>query len=95
MDTSNLPIPKFLDFPAAAAVIIAAIVGAALIVIVNRFDTSGGTLTISLLVTVAFIGAMAWCLRFTIPADEATSALIGGLTAAFGAVVAFHLGRGK
>ena len=45
------------------------------------------------LITIAFIGAVGYCLFFTVPQDEVTPAVVGGLTAGFGAVVAHWLGR--
>jgi hypothetical protein len=35
------------------------------------------------------------CLFFTIPSDEITSGVIGGLVAAFGAVIAHWIGRSQ
>jgi len=66
---------------------------AILVVISSKMDRSGGVLTISLIITIAFIGAVGYCLFFTVPQDEVTPAVVGGLTAGFGAVVAHWLGR--
>jgi uncharacterized BrkB/YihY/UPF0761 family membrane protein len=47
------------------------------------------------MVVLAFSGVVMFCLFFTVPNDEITSGAIGGLVAAFGAVVAHWLGRPK
>lgn len=59
----------------------------------SRFDRTGGTLTISLLIVLGFLGAVSYCLIFTIPTDEVTPGIVGGLTAGFGAVCAHWLGK--
>jgi hypothetical protein len=87
------PTPKILDYPASIGVVIAVVLTTILVVIVSKFDATGGTLTISLLVILSFLGLVTYCAFFTIPTDEITSGAIGGLVAAFGAVVAFWLSR--
>jgi hypothetical protein len=89
------PIPKLLDYPASLGLGIAVVLTSMLLVVVSRFDATGGTLTISLLVIMAFLGLVTFCAFFTVPTDEITSGAIGGLVAAFGAVVAYWLGRNK
>jgi hypothetical protein len=88
------PVPKIMDYPASIGLIIAVVLVTVLLVVVNRFDASGGTLTISLLIVLAFISLVTFCAFFTIPNDEITAGAIGGLVAAFGAVVAYWLSRG-
>ena len=68
---------------------------AVLLVVSGRFDPTSGVLTLSILVVLAFIGIVMVSLLFPIPAGETNAAVVGGLTAAFGAVVAYWLGRGK
>jgi hypothetical protein len=93
-DIVNLPpVPKIMDYPASIGLGIAVILTTALLVVASRFDATGGTLTISLLVVLAFLGLATFCALFTLPTDEITSSVIGGLTAAFGAVVVYWLGR--
>lgn len=89
------PTPKLMDYPASVGLAIAVVLTAILLVVVSRFDATGGALTISLLVVLAFIGLVTFCAFFTVPNDEITSGAIGGLVAAFGAVVAHWLGRRK
>jgi FtsH-binding integral membrane protein len=89
------PTPKLLDYPASIGLVVAVVLTALLLVISGRFDPTGGTLTISLLVILAFLSLVTYCAFFTIPTDEITSGAIGGLVAAFGAVVAYWLGRNK
>ena len=67
---------------------------AALLFFAGKFDPTAGTLTISLLIVIAMIGTVAYCLIFTIPTDDITPGVVGGLTAGFGAVIAYWLGRG-
>lgn len=87
------PTPKILDYPGATGIAFMIVFTTLLLFISGKFDPSGGALTISLLVTLAFIGVVVFCMFFTVPRDETTAAIIGGLTAAFGAVVAHWLGR--
>jgi hypothetical protein len=87
------PTPKMLNYPGTIGIIGAVISTLALLVVVGKFDPSGGVLAISLLITMAFLGTVVFCLFFSVPADSVTSSIIGGLTAAFGAVVAHWIGR--
>lgn len=87
------PSPKLLDYPGTMGVSISIISTMALLIVVGKFDPSGGILAISLLITLAFIGVVIFCLFFSIPTDAISSSVIGGLTAAFGAVVAHWIGR--
>jgi hypothetical protein len=89
------PTPKLLDYPASIGLVIAVVLTAILLIVSGRFDHTGGTLTVSLLVILSFLGLVTYCAFFTIPTDEITSGAIGGLVAAFGAVVAFWLGGGR
>ena len=89
------PTPKLLDYPASVGLVIAVALTAITLIVCNKFDPSGGTLTVSLLVILSFLSLVTYCAFFTIPTDEITSGAIGGLVAAFGAVVAFWLGRGR
>jgi hypothetical protein len=89
------PTPKIMDYPASVGLMIAVVLTTMLLVVSSRFDPTGGTLTISLLVILAFLSLVTFCAFFTIPTDEITSGAIGGLVAAFGAVVAYWLGRGR
>lgn len=87
------PQPKTLDYPGATAALVILALTVALLFASNRFDPSHGTLTISLLVVIAFIGTIVFSVLYTIPTDEVTSAVIGGLVSAFGAVIAYWLTR--
>jgi hypothetical protein len=77
------------------AVALAVLLTAILLVVAARFDQTKGPLTISLLITLGMLGSVAYCLIFTIPNDDITPGVVGGLTAGFGAVVAYWLGRHK
>jgi drug/metabolite transporter (DMT)-like permease len=87
------PIPKILDYPGFTTALFGVLFTGILLLIATKWDPTQGPLTISLLVVLAFIGTVAFCLFFTIPNDEITSAVVGGLVASFGAVIAFWLGR--
>jgi drug/metabolite transporter (DMT)-like permease len=87
------PFPKILDYPALMTITFGVLFTGLLLLIAAKWDPTQGPLTISLLVVLAFIGTVAFCLFFTIPNDEITSAVVGGLVASFGAVIAFWLGK--
>jgi hypothetical protein len=89
------PTPKLFDYPVTVGIAVGIIATTMLLITAGRFDATGGVLTISLLVTLAFISTVIFCLFFTIPNDEITSAVIGGLTASFGAVVAWWFSNHK
>jgi len=86
------PFPRIVDFPSAIWVAVV-VVSCIVLLLAQRFDHTQGTLTISLLVAVTFIGVVVYCLVYTIPQTEETATVIGGLVASFGAIVAFWLGR--
>jgi hypothetical protein len=87
--------PKLLDYPASVGIGIAIFFTTILLIVAGRYDPTGGALTISLLVVLAFVGVTTFSLFFTIPTGEITSGIIGGLVAAFGAVIAHWIGRAK
>jgi hypothetical protein len=89
------PIPKVLDYPGMMTIVFGVTFVTILLFVAGKYDPTGGTLTISLLVVVAFLGLVAFSVFFTVPTDEVTSAVIGGLVAAFGGVIAYWLSRGK
>ena len=89
------PTPKLMDYPASIGLVLAVVMTSVLLVVAGKFDPSGGTLTISLLVILAFLGLVTFCAFFTIPTDEITSGAIGGLVAGFGAVISYWLSRPK
>jgi hypothetical protein len=87
---------KIVDYPGVVAAVGIATVTAGLLWVINRYDATGGTLTISLIVVLAFIAVVAFSLLYNIPSDdEVTPGVVGGLVAAFGAVVAYWLGRSR
>jgi hypothetical protein len=92
-DVVNAPIVTGVgNFPATVILTSTVVMTGVLLVIAGKFDPSGGVLTLSILITLGMIGAIAYCLIFTIPTDDITPGVVGGLTAGFGAVVAFWLG---
>lgn len=89
------PIPKVFDYPASVGIALGIVFTAILLIVAGRFDPTAGTLTVSLLVVLAFIGVVTFCLFFTVPNDEITAGAVGGLVAAFGAVIAYWLGKAR
>jgi hypothetical protein len=90
------PMPRINDYPGVVSVAGVVIATAIALVIAKHFDPTGGQLTVSLMVVLAFVAVVAFCLLFNIPAnDEVTPGVVGALVAAFGAVIAFWLGRPK
>jgi len=87
------PQTSLAPFPVATGVGFAVLFTAILVIVASRFDQSKGVLTLSILIVISFAGTVAYCLIFTIPTDEVTPAVVGGLTAGFGAVCAHWLGR--
>jgi hypothetical protein len=88
--------PKIMDYPGAAAAIGVVLCASIFLVVIKYYDSTGGTLAISLIIVLAFIAVVAFSLLYNIPVDdEVTPGVVGGLVAAFGAVVAYWLGRSK
>lgn len=93
--TARFPdLPKVLDYPVTIGLTVEVIAVVVLLLIAKRYDPSGGSFTIALLIVTAMIGLTIYAALFTVPQDEETATVIGGLVAAFGAVVAFWL-RGR
>lgn len=87
------PAVALMNYPSAIGVALVCVFTTALLIVAGKFDPTGGTLTLSLMITLGMLGATAYCLIFTIPTDDITPGIVGGLTAGFGAVVAHWLGR--
>jgi hypothetical protein len=80
-------------YPIVAGAAIGVALTSLMLVVSSRFDPTQGTLTISLLITIGMLCTVGYCLIYTIPQDDITPGVVGGLTAGFGAVVAHWLGR--
>jgi uncharacterized BrkB/YihY/UPF0761 family membrane protein len=89
------PTVKMFDYPAATGIAFGIAFTTLLLFVAGKFDATGGVLTLSILVVLAMIGVVTFCLFYTVPNDEITSGAVGGLIAAFGAVIAHWLGRSK
>jgi hypothetical protein len=89
------PAAKMTDYPGVVALSLGVFLTTILVVVAGKLDPTHGVLTISLVVVLAFIGVIVVSVLWTIPTDETTSAVIGGLVAAFGAIVTYWIGRGK
>ena len=93
-DVVNPPPPVVLmNYPILIGVGATVLLTSLLLFIAGKFDPTQGVLTISLMIVLGMLGATGYCLIFTIPADDITPGIVGGLTAGFGAVVAHWLGR--
>jgi uncharacterized RDD family membrane protein YckC len=82
-----------LPYPIISSMAVGVLFTVILLVISGKFDQTQGVLTISIMIILGMLGATAYCLIFTIPQDDITPGIVGGLTAGFGAVVAHWLGR--
>jgi hypothetical protein len=82
-----------LNYPIALGAILSVVLTAAVLYVAGKFDPTKGPLTISVLIVLGMLGSVGYCLMFTIPPDDITPGVVGGLTAGFGAVVAYWLGR--
>jgi hypothetical protein len=87
------PAVGIVNFPSTIAICVTVLFTTVILVVAGRFDPTQGPLTISILIVLGMLGATAYCLIFTIPVDDITPGVVGGLTAGFGAVVAYWLGR--
>jgi hypothetical protein len=88
------PSVALLNYPGLTTGVFAVVFSSLLLYIAGKFDPTGGPLTISILIVLGMLGATAYCLVFTVPNDDITPGVVGGLTAGFGAVIAYWLGRG-
>jgi hypothetical protein len=87
------PTPAVANYPAAVAIGVLIVATCLLLIVINRFDRTSGILAISLIVVLSFMGLTVFCLFFSVPSDQVTSGVIGGLIAAFGAVIAHWIGK--
>lgn len=87
------PSVALLPYPAAATALGIAVLTGLILLISSKFDRTNGPLTISIMVVLSMIGSVSYCLIFTVPQDDLTPGIIGGLTAGFGAVIAYWLGH--
>jgi uncharacterized BrkB/YihY/UPF0761 family membrane protein len=88
-----VPPPKVnvFPYPVAMSTVGAVLAVTILLMVAGRFDPTHGALTVSLLIVLAFIGTVTFCLFFTVPNDPTTAAVIGGLVAAMGATISYWL----
>lgn len=88
-------VTALVGYPILVGAVLGVVLTTLLLFVSAKFDPTSGTLTISLLITIGMLGAVSYCLIFTIPNDDITPSVVGGLTAGFGAVLAYWFGRGK
>jgi drug/metabolite transporter (DMT)-like permease len=90
------PYPRFtVPYPIAIGAVGAVTLTVLLVMASSRFDYTRGPLTISLLLIIAFCASIAFCLNYTIPQDPTTSAVVGALVTAIGAIVGYWFGKEK
>jgi hypothetical protein len=89
------PSIAMLALPAVGGVAVGVILTSVLLFVAGKFDPTQGVLTLSIMITLGMLGACAYCLIYSVPVDEITPSVVGGLTAGFGAVVAHWLGRAQ
>jgi hypothetical protein len=89
------PAIEMASYPILVGVAAGVLLTVVLLGVAGRLDPTQGVLTISILITLGMLGACAYCLLYTIPNDDITPGVVGGLTAGFGAVVAHWLGRAQ
>jgi membrane-bound ClpP family serine protease len=86
---------KITAFPLLVGISVLVVAATLLLIVAQRFDPTQGPLTISLIVLLLFGAAVLFSLVYTVPQDQTTAAVIGGLTAALGAVITFWLAARK
>jgi hypothetical protein len=89
------PLPRVLSYPVAVGIVMAVVVTSLLLIVSNKFDPTGGVYTISILILIAFLGELIYTSIFSVPTDEVTASIIGGLIAAVGSIVTYWLSRGR
>lgn len=87
------PSISIMSYPIAIGTLISVAMTTVLLFVAGKFDPTHGVLTISIMIVIGMLGATAYCLLFTIPNDDITPGVVGGLTAGFGAVIAYWLGH--
>lgn len=87
------PVPRITDYPASVGIGLGIVFTTILLIVAGKFDPTKGTLTISIMIVLAFIGTVTFSLFFTIPNDQITAGVIGGLIAAFSVVVSHWIGK--
>jgi hypothetical protein len=91
--TNPPPSVSLMNYPSAVAIALTVVFSAAILFFSGRFDPTKGPLTISIMIVLGMLGATAYCLVFTVPVDDITPGVVGGLTVGFGAVVMYWFGR--
>lgn len=91
--TNPPPATAILPYPSAVAIVLTALVTGVILFLAGKFDRTGGPLTISVMIVLGMLGTTAYCLVFTVPQDDLTPSVVGALSAGFGAVVVYWLGR--
>jgi hypothetical protein len=89
------PVVAIGNYPSLIAAVAVAVLTAMVLLASGRLDPTHGPLTISIMIVLTMIAVIAYVLVFTVPVDEITPSVVGGLTAGFGAVLAYWLGRQK
>lgn len=94
--TGNLTEWPALPFPASIAAGIVVLLSVLVLLASGRFDTTGGLLTISLMVVAAFVSVTFTVMLYPVPQTALVEILVGALATSLGAVIAFWMSyRGK
>jgi NADPH-dependent curcumin reductase CurA len=91
--TNPPPQVAIMNYPSAVAVAVITVFTSVLLVIASKFDPTKGPLTISILIVLGMLATTAYCLVFTVPQDDITPGIVGGLSAGFGGVIVYWLAR--
>lgn len=85
----------FIAYPFVALVAAMAVVGATLIAVyvANRWDRTGGELTLAVLIVIGTVTAAYASMIYNIQQNPLTEMLVGSLATALGAVMARWMGR--
>jgi hypothetical protein len=91
-DLSSIPWPG-IPYPAFLTAAGVALLAAAILAVSRYMDQTGGLLTISIMLVLAFIASTFASMIYAIPQVPSTEILVGSLATALGAVVAYWLGN--
>ena len=94
MPPSGFPWPG-LPYPALITAAGTATLTVMLLVASHYFDHSGGLLTISIILILAFIAVTLASLIYEVPQNPLTEILIGSLSTSVGAIIAFWMSKRK
>ena len=92
LGTTSFTWPAF-PLPASLGTAFAALLTMLIIVVAKHFDQTGGFLTLSVMLVMAFISTTFISMIYNVPQIPTTEILVGALSTSVGAVVAFWVSR--